>query len=60
MVAILDPGFAWMLMATLDGGMRRIHPGISVGGGEAGVDTFLIFPRFGGAIVGFCSDKSEL
>lgn len=53
-VATLEPGLAWMVMATVDGGRRRRQPGTldsadaAVGGAAA--EPPFAFPRFGGAI----------
>lgn len=54
MVATLDPGFAWMVMATVDGGRRRRQPGNLISAGQtalaAGAEPPFAFPRLGGAI----------
>lgn len=53
-VATLEPGLAWMVMATVDGGRRRRQPGTldsadaAVGGAAA--EPPFAFPRLGGAI----------
>ena len=56
-VAILEPGFAWIDMETVEGERRRKHAGklpaaAAVGGGAT---PFFAFPRFEGAIrLGTC------
>ena len=66
MVATLEPGLAWMDMATVDGGIRRRQPGnppapaVAVAAGVAGGGAAplalpgdaapLALPRFPGAI----------
>ena len=57
MVATLEPGLAWMDMATVDGGIRRRQPGnppapaVAVAAGVAGGGAALLaLPRFPGAI----------
>jgi len=55
MVATLEPGLAWIEMATVDGGINRRQPGnppppASSAAAGGGVCCPLAFPRFPGAI----------
>lgn len=59
MDADLEPGLAWMVIATEEGGMHRIHDGKLLGfsKGVVSLDPAFVFPFFAGGIFQFSDNR---